>query len=371
MRYAAIGLSILLGTATVATPAMAQVNVTVSVPGVSIGVYQSAYPELVLVPGYPVYYAPRAQANYFFYDGLYWVYQDDLWYASSWYNGPWDLVDPDDVPLFVLRVPVRYYVHPPVYFHGWYVDAPPRWDYHWGRRWAQHRHGWDQWDRRVVHAPAPLPVYQRHYAGDRYPRAEHQRVIRREHYHYQPRDHVVRERYQQHTAPQPQAQVPPGSQNRPDSPREQRPQREREETRRSEPMQVLPQQRSPAAQEQRQQPRQESERRVEPQGRPDAPRALPQQREQREREETRRPEALQVLPQQRAAILQERQQQQQERQQQQQQQQQRQEQAPRAQQAPRPQQTQDRGPQDRGERHQSRDNPGRQERGGDRGPGRG
>ena len=41
------------------------------------------------VPGYPVYYAPGLVSNYFFNDGMYWVYQDDNRYASSWHNGPW------------------------------------------------------------------------------------------------------------------------------------------------------------------------------------------------------------------------------------------------------------------------------------------
>ena len=40
----------------------------------SIGINVPVYPRLVRVPGYPVYYDPRAQSNYFFYDGLYWVY---------------------------------------------------------------------------------------------------------------------------------------------------------------------------------------------------------------------------------------------------------------------------------------------------------
>jgi hypothetical protein len=56
---------------------------------VSIGINVPIYPRLVVVPGYPVYYAPQLDSNYFFYDGLYWVFQDDNWYQSSWYNGPW------------------------------------------------------------------------------------------------------------------------------------------------------------------------------------------------------------------------------------------------------------------------------------------
>lgn len=363
MRHALIALSILFGAA---TPAMAQVGVTVAIPGVSIGIHQPAYPDLVLVPGYPVYYAPHAPTNYFFYDGFYWVYQDDRWYMSSWYDGPWDLVEPDDVPLFVLRVPVRYYVAPPVYFHGWAVMSAPLWHVHWGPRWTRYHQGWDRWDRRVVYAPAPLPVYQRNYHGDRYPRRESQRVIRHEHYHYQPRDQVVR-RHEQRPAPRPQAQVQRAPQNPPVrygpySRDEQGPQREREEPRRSEAMQVLPAQRAPVAQEQpRPQPRQEPERRAEPQDRPAQQR---EQREHRERGEARRPEGMQVLPQQRAAVLQERQQQQQQfRQQQQERQQPQRQEAPRAQQAPRPQQAQDRG--------QPRGNAERQQRGGERGPGRG
>jgi len=150
---------------------MAQVSIGIgiAVPGLSIGINLPAYPSLALVPGYPVYYAPRLSANYFFYDGLYWVFQGDHWYASSWYNGPWGRVRPEMVPVYVLRVPVRCYRQPPPHFRGWRPDAPPRWDEHWGGDWAQRRGGWDKWDRKSVPAPAPLPTYQRQYSGDRYP----------------------------------------------------------------------------------------------------------------------------------------------------------------------------------------------------------
>ena len=81
-------------------PAMAQVSVGIGFPNVSIGINVPLYPELVPVPGYPVYYAPALRSNYFFYDRMYWVYQSDNWYASSWYNGPWGLVAPEDVPVY-------------------------------------------------------------------------------------------------------------------------------------------------------------------------------------------------------------------------------------------------------------------------------
>ena len=122
MRYVLIALWLLSCSA---TSAVAQVSIGVGLPSVNIGINIPSFPDLVPVPGYPVYYAPRQNSNYFFYDGMYWVYQADNWYASSWYNGPWELVDPYNVPLYELRVPVRYYRHPTEYFRGWRADAPP------------------------------------------------------------------------------------------------------------------------------------------------------------------------------------------------------------------------------------------------------
>ena len=144
MRRAPIALWLLLATLA-ATPALAQLSINFGNSGVSIGINLGSYPTFQRVPGYPVYYAPGVSSNYFFYDGLYWVYQRDNWYASSWYNGPWGLVGPMDVPLYVLRVPVRYYRHAPNYFRSWRADDAPRWGEHWGQSWEQRHSGWNQW----------------------------------------------------------------------------------------------------------------------------------------------------------------------------------------------------------------------------------
>jgi hypothetical protein len=240
------------------------------------------FPELVRVPDYPVYYAPQMDANYFFYDGVYWVYQNDNWYASSWYNGPWGLVYPEEVPVFVLRIPVRYYRQPPAYFRGWRPDAPPRWGDHWGRDWEQRRSGWDRWYRGAVPAPAPLPDYQRHYSGDRYPRqVQQQQTLSRQNYRYQPNDPVVRQHYQAQpvqAAPGPaqrgtqgatqernswpqgtQRSNPPPTvqQSTPTTPRAQPPQQGGGNAQKSAPTQVPPQQRGTAVQDQSRQPPQQ------------------------------------------------------------------------------------------------------------------
>ena len=194
MRKALAVLAVLLCSA---TSSLAQVSLGFSSPGVSIGIDLPAYPELVQIPDYPVYYAPRLNANYFFYDGLYWVFDGVNWYASAWYNGPWRLVTSDGVPLFLLRVPVRYYRERPAYFRGWALNAAPRWGAHWGNTWAQRHRGWDRWNRASAPAPAPLPTYQRRYAGNRYPRAGEQRALETRNYHYRPRDQVAQQQLRQ------------------------------------------------------------------------------------------------------------------------------------------------------------------------------
>lgn len=194
MRHLIIALALLVGSFS----ASAQLGVSIGGPGFNIGINMPVYPRLVLIPGYPVYYDPDVRSNYFFYDGLYWVFVGDNWYASTWYNGPWELLPPEEVPQFLLLVPVRYYRAPPIYFRSWYRNGPPRWGEHWGRSWEQRRSGWDRWDRRSVPAAAPLPVYQRQYSGSRYPRAvEQQQTIQSQNYRYQPRDAVAQQHFRQ------------------------------------------------------------------------------------------------------------------------------------------------------------------------------
>jgi hypothetical protein len=209
MRRGLVGIALLLCTL---TPAFAQVSINFGGPEVSIGINVGTYPTLQRVPGYPVYYAPGMNSNYFFYDGLYWVFQADTWYASSWYNGPWSPVDSMNVPVYLWRVPVRYYRHPPSYFKSWRADDAPRWGEHWGSSWQQRHSGWDQWNRNSAPPPAPLPTYQRQYSGSRYPQGSQQAVLESQNYRYQPTDPVAQQHFQQRRT---QAQAAPQQQPAP------------------------------------------------------------------------------------------------------------------------------------------------------------
>ena len=97
--------------AAVAVPVHAQVRV-------EIGIQLPAPPALVVIPGTPVYYAPSAPANVFFYAHEYWIFTGDGWYVGPTWNGPWAVVEPVYVPPPILQVPVRYYPVPPPDWRG-------------------------------------------------------------------------------------------------------------------------------------------------------------------------------------------------------------------------------------------------------------
>jgi len=113
-----------------AAPAFAQVHV-------DIGIRLPGPPALAVVPGVPVYYAPHAPANVFFYDHQYWVFNNGGWYSGPTWNGPWAVVQPVFLPAPLLHVPVRYYHVPPPAWRGWVRTAPPHWDPHWGHDWHE------------------------------------------------------------------------------------------------------------------------------------------------------------------------------------------------------------------------------------------
>ena len=108
---------------------------------VNIGVNLPGPPQLVPVPAAPaIEYAPAVNANYFFYDGGYYVFSNGAWYASRGYNGPWATVRPEFVPRPLLGVPVQYYRRPPRAWRQYGSEHAPRWEAHYGRRWQEPRH---------------------------------------------------------------------------------------------------------------------------------------------------------------------------------------------------------------------------------------
>jgi hypothetical protein len=131
--------------AAVGAPAQAQVHV-------NIGIQLPGPPTLVVIPGTPVYYAPAAPANVFFYGNQYWIFVNGAWYVGPTWNGPWAFVEPVYVPVPILRVPVRFYPAPPPQWRGWAREAPPPWERHFGREWREEAHE-RAWREREEHWP--------------------------------------------------------------------------------------------------------------------------------------------------------------------------------------------------------------------------
>jgi len=93
-------------------------------PIVNVDINIGAPPRFVVVTGTPVYYAPSVSYNYFFYNGRYYLFHNELWFSSAHYNGPWATIAFERVPRPILTVPVEYYRRPPGH---WKKHGPPPW----------------------------------------------------------------------------------------------------------------------------------------------------------------------------------------------------------------------------------------------------
>ncbi len=118
-------------------------------------------PRLVRVPGHPVYVAPEFAGNAFYRDGGYWLLPaDGQWRHSPQFDGPWHTIDPDHVPLALLRLPRSAFHAPPACLGAGEPFRPPRWDLIWGTAWALRHPGWAQRDGPHDEPPTPRPPWQ-------------------------------------------------------------------------------------------------------------------------------------------------------------------------------------------------------------------
>jgi hypothetical protein len=110
----------MLVTATSATAQDVKIDIGLGVPPIVL----TAPPQLVVVPGTPVYYAPDVSADLFFYRGRYYAVANGVWSRAPAYQGPWAVIQLGQVPPPVVAVPVEYYKVPPGQLkkHG-----PPPW----------------------------------------------------------------------------------------------------------------------------------------------------------------------------------------------------------------------------------------------------
>src|SRR5437764_13812028 len=86
------------------------IGINIGVPPPPPPIVVETPPPLVVVPRTPVYYAPGVPYNFFYYDGLYYVFHAGYWFSATTSRGPW--VYARRVPRPVRAVPVRYHTVP-------------------------------------------------------------------------------------------------------------------------------------------------------------------------------------------------------------------------------------------------------------------
>jgi hypothetical protein len=110
----------ILWSGTAATAQDIKVNIGLGVPPIVL----TAPPQLVVVPGTSVSYAPDVPANLFFYKGRYYTVANSVWSMAPAYHGPWAVIQIGQIPAPVVAVPVEYYKIPPGQLKK---QGPPPW----------------------------------------------------------------------------------------------------------------------------------------------------------------------------------------------------------------------------------------------------
>jgi hypothetical protein len=94
-------------------PAHADVNIGINVATPTPPPLVMTTPQLVVVPGSTVYYAPGSAYNLFVFGGRYYSFHEGVWFYSATGKGKWTVIPTERVPRPVLGVPVTYYKIPP------------------------------------------------------------------------------------------------------------------------------------------------------------------------------------------------------------------------------------------------------------------
>lgn len=100
----------MLAATTVAGSAAAQVgiDIQIGVPPPPVVVFRSE-PNVVVVPGTSVYYAPDASEYDMYRYGNHWyIDQGGYWYRSKAYRGPFEVIEFGRLPRAIVGVPVEY-----------------------------------------------------------------------------------------------------------------------------------------------------------------------------------------------------------------------------------------------------------------------
>ncbi len=101
------------------TAGAGDVNVNIGAPALVLPPPMiTVQPQVVAVPGSPVYTAPQVDFNVFLFGGKYWSHHNDVWFVAPRPGARWTRVAVAAVPHEVRAVPVTYYKVKPKHGKG-------------------------------------------------------------------------------------------------------------------------------------------------------------------------------------------------------------------------------------------------------------
>lgn len=124
-------------------PAPADVSVGINIGTPAPPPVVVTTPQIVLVPGSSVYYAPGVSYNFFVFGGRYYSVHEGVWFHSFTGKGGWTVLAVERVPRPVLAVPVTYYKIPPGHAKRMHGDGPGNDKDHPGKGYGKGKKGRD------------------------------------------------------------------------------------------------------------------------------------------------------------------------------------------------------------------------------------
>lgn len=132
------------------------VNIGIGIPLPRIVIEEP--PDVVVIPGTYVYFAPDVEIDILFYRGWWYRPHRSKWYRCRDYNGPWVLIPVDRIPRAVLHLPPDWRHKPHRHGHIPYGQLKKHWkDWEDEGKWDgddkeskhhghKHKHKKDKWD---------------------------------------------------------------------------------------------------------------------------------------------------------------------------------------------------------------------------------
>jgi len=135
-RHLIAALFILPAIPVFATNASAELGMSVAINLPGVGIAISSSPEVMVIPGTYVYFAPDADDDLFFYHGYWYRTHKDKWYRSAEHDKGWVVISFGNVPSPILHVPPGFRSIPPGHQRIPYGQLKKNWkswerDHHW------------------------------------------------------------------------------------------------------------------------------------------------------------------------------------------------------------------------------------------------